>query len=72
MRWDEAWLAHVAETKGKEEVLKIKRRKFGRFIGLRGCETPVEEVDALARWSRNRDEARAKTGTWDYWGRGRS
>jgi hypothetical protein len=23
--------------------LDIKRRKFGKFIGLRGCETPVWE-----------------------------
>lgn len=72
MRWDEAWLAHVRETKGKDEVLRMKRRKFGRFIGLRVCETPVEELDALARWKRLREESRAKTETWDYWGRGRS
>jgi len=42
MGWDKEFLEDkdVADT----ERVAIKRRKFGKFIGLRGCETPVQEV----------------------------
>lgn len=29
----------------KDVDLATKRRRFGRFIGLRGCESPVEDID---------------------------
>lgn len=35
-----AWLGAVGEN---ETDLRTKRRRFGRFIGLRGCESPVGE-----------------------------
>lgn len=47
------------ETAGIEE----KRRRFGRFVGLRGCESPTGEGVALwgevemERWVRARVEA---------------
>ncbi|KAI0383828.1 hypothetical protein F5Y04DRAFT_249795 [Hypomontagnella monticulosa] len=42
-------------------TLEEKRRRIGRFIGLRGCETPIrvtseEEILDRARQARSRDE----------------
>ncbi|KAI9891009.1 MAG: hypothetical protein M1814_003360 [Vezdaea aestivalis] len=31
------------------EILEVKRRRWGRFMGLRGCESPVRDVDIEAR-----------------------
>lgn len=31
----------VEGEKGREVDLATKRRRFGRFIGLRGCESPI-------------------------------
>ena len=66
--------AHAASTnavdqpcsEGFEEVmLKTKRRRWGRFIGLRGCESPVEEESQEAvmermerEWVRQRERLR--------------
>jgi hypothetical protein len=33
------------------ERIAIKRRKFGKFIGLMDCETPVEEIGGRLRAS---------------------
>ncbi|KEQ92039.1 hypothetical protein AUEXF2481DRAFT_91639 [Aureobasidium subglaciale EXF-2481] len=33
------------------ERISIKRRKFGKFIGLMNCETPVEEIEGRLRAS---------------------
>jgi hypothetical protein len=33
------------------ERIAIKRRKFGKFIGLMNCETPVEEIEGRLRAS---------------------
>lgn len=46
-------------------TLTDKRRKFGRFIGLRGCDTPIrikteEEIMEEARMARLRDERENK------------
>ncbi|KAF2836588.1 hypothetical protein M501DRAFT_996796 [Patellaria atrata CBS 101060] len=61
MRWDKAFLSPSNEkSEGgangeeywrltKSQRLWIKRRKFGKFIGLRGCETPVEEIKMRVR-----------------------
>lgn len=70
MAWDPDFLAHMGETQGSEARIKIKRRKFGKFIGLRGCETPVEEVDERSRWLRRREDMMLKTEGIGYWGRG--
>ena len=42
MGWDQEYFAAL-QTPVR---IAIKRRKFGKFIGLRGCETPVTETDA--------------------------
>ncbi|KAK3048538.1 hypothetical protein LTS18_012929 [Coniosporium uncinatum] len=34
----------------KIERLAVKRRKFGKFIGLRGCETPALEAERYMLW----------------------
>ncbi|KAL9093849.1 MAG: hypothetical protein Q9165_003772 [Trypethelium subeluteriae] len=46
MNWDAAFFARQAGTGvlSDEKRVEIKRRKLGKFIGIRGCETPVEEV----------------------------
>lgn len=42
MGWDKEFLEDEELT--QSERVAIKRRKLGKFIGLRGCETPVQEV----------------------------
>jgi hypothetical protein len=39
---------------GKELTLEEKRRKIGRFIGLRGCESPVKSEEETMRGMRER------------------
>ena len=68
MRWDEGWLESLDDV---ERRVWIKRRKFGRFIGLRGCATPREEGEERERWRRRREAGRAKVEGWDYCGRTR-
>ena len=34
---------------GQELELEAKRRKIGRFIGLRGCESPVKSEEEIMR-----------------------
>lgn len=46
MNWDKEFLQCLPV----EERLAIKRRMFGKFIGLRGCETPVEEFEKRVRF----------------------
>ena len=63
----------------EETDLETKRRRWGRFIGLRGCDTPVvsDEERAMQRemeermereWrrglERERDEARLRDKAW--------
>lgn len=44
-----------------DAILEEKRRRIGRFIGLRGCESPVvvrteEDIEREARRARDQDE----------------
>jgi hypothetical protein len=43
------WTAHYPKPMNWREGLTIdeKRRKFGRFMGLRGCESPVKTEEEL-------------------------
>lgn len=44
-----AWVSAVEEKDAEhaQDVdLETKRRRWGRFVGLRGCETPTEEKEA--------------------------
>jgi len=63
-----AWVHPRANGKrtryGSEELmdvdLKTKRRRFGRFIGLRGCESPIElqvEVDSESGYESGYEDA---------------
>ncbi|KAI1615036.1 hypothetical protein EDD37DRAFT_630115 [Exophiala viscosa] len=61
--------------------LETKRRRFGRFIGLRGCESPTatspqERPDELARrmereWRRALERAQDEENAWEKSWRGR-
>lgn len=52
----QAWLG----TDGSGQVdLSTKRRRFGRFIGLRGCESPVRDRAPETAWSSSK-KAKAK------------
>ena len=42
MGWDKAFFARLVNNPAKR--VEIKRRKFGKFIGIKGCETPTEEI----------------------------
>ena len=61
MDWDHEFFEHVGQTRGPQAKLDIKRRKIGRFIGLRGCDTPVEEVDERNKWYEKRDRMAVKS-----------
>jgi len=59
MNWDRDFLtaphAEMSEEEREaclpaEERLAIKRRMFGKFIGLRGCETPVTEMEKRVKF----------------------
>ena len=69
MNWDSEFLAHVAETQGSEASIYMKRRKFGKFIGLRGCETPVEELQQLDKWLKKKEEMAMKMDDAAFWGK---
>lgn len=65
MNWDKEFLAQphllmsVEEQKeclSSEERLAIKRRMFGKFIGLKGCDTPVEEMEKRVKFLEGRIE----------------
>lgn len=56
-------------------TLDTKRRRFGRFIGLRGCESPVDasgqremeermEREWQRQLERRRDEERMREKSW--------
>lgn len=50
---------HGEETRAEEKVsLETKRRRWGRFLGLRGCESPVREGVDLAEVERREQEMR--------------
>lgn len=69
MNWDTEFFAHLKEVNGAERMINVKRRKFGKFIGLRGCETPVEELEEKNRWLRRREELALKSSDAAFWGR---
>lgn len=66
MRWDDEWLAEKLDC---TQRVNIKRRKVGRFIGLRSCETPIEEVEEYAKWKTRKEEAKIKGDDFAFWGR---
>ena len=76
-----AWVSvnEEEDTEPAAEVdLETKRRRWGRFVGLRGCETPTEEreegrdmEERMEReWrralERARDEERLKEKGWRF------
>lgn len=61
MNWDAEFLRHISDIKGDEACIRIKRRKVGKFIGLRGCDTPIEEIDLKAQWERARASVAIKS-----------
>ncbi|KAE9968161.1 hypothetical protein EG328_007722 [Venturia inaequalis] len=65
MNWDSKWLKRPDGTESPrelkqlptdEERLSMKRRRVGRFIGLRGCQTPSFEVAKRLEWLEGRLE----------------
>lgn len=59
MNWDNQWLRRPDEMTDPrelkqlptdEERLSMKRRRIGKFIGLRGCQTPSYEVEKRFEW----------------------
>lgn len=61
MEWDADFLEWLGESRGSNYRVRSKKRKFGRFIGLLGCETPVEEVDDKNEFLREKDRVRIKS-----------
>jgi hypothetical protein len=49
-RTPSVWSAHYPcpVTWGGDLTLEEKRRKIGRFIGLRGCESPIKTEEMIA------------------------
>jgi hypothetical protein len=70
MRWDSQFLAkpdhlrmsegEIAELLNDGERLGVKRRMLGRFIGLKGCETPIGEVRRRIKFFEDRLERSIK------------
>jgi hypothetical protein len=65
MNWDNPWLRRPDDTTDpkelerlptNEERLVMKRRRVGKFIGLRGCQTPSYEVVKRFEWLEGRFE----------------
>lgn len=65
MNWDNQWLSRPDERTSPrelrqlltdEERLAMKRRRVGKFIGLRGCQTPSYEVNKRFEWLEGRFE----------------
>lgn len=48
---------------GKKVSLETKRRRWGRFLGLQGCESPVEKVKNGERKASNREEGEETSDT---------
>ncbi|CAD6448189.1 4426f4e0-653f-4f24-a2b9-b524b47cdbd7 [Sclerotinia trifoliorum] len=44
--------------------LEVKRMRLGRFIGLKGCESPVETVEEIESRVRSERAKRAEEETW--------
>lgn len=55
------WDVHYFDTLDIVKRVAVKRRKFGKFIGLRGCQTPTEELAARLELleTRTREAAQA-------------
>lgn len=60
MRQSEQRRSSVSKRLSKKERMRIKRRKFGKFIGLRGMDTPIEEIAGRLQASLDRAVERAK------------
>lgn len=69
MDWDDEFIEHIGQIQGHQAKHDIKRRKIGRFIGLRGCDTPTEEQEEHERWLRKKEDLAIKVGDVGYWGR---
>ena len=56
----------MTEERKKGEVgVAEKRRRFGRFVGLRGCESPTAVMTPrMAEVRRREEEARAEIERW--------
>ena len=68
--WNHEFLQHLGSGHGDEHRCGVKRRKIGRFIGLRGCETPLEESDEFERWMARREKMFVKSaGDFAFHGR---
>jgi hypothetical protein len=72
-RTPSVWSAHYPcpVIWGRDLSLEEKRRKIGRFIGLRGCESPVESEEDILRRVRDRGirEEEEEEGVWRRKGR---
>lgn len=71
--WLPASSSNVVGSRRPTVTLDTKRRRFGRFIGLRGCESPVDgqremeermDRDWQRQLERRRDEERMREKTW--------
>jgi hypothetical protein len=65
MNWDNLWLRRPDEKTDPREIMQLptdkerlimKRRRVGKFIGLRGCQTPNHEVLKRFEWLEGRFE----------------
>jgi hypothetical protein len=56
MNWDPQWLDSLPQ----EERCRIKKRKIGKFIGLRGCDTPSHEYTQRIQFLEQRMEKKVK------------
>jgi len=69
MNWDDEFLTWVGHETGDEERVRRKRRKVGKFIGLRDCHSPVEEADEQERFERRRRDRMLKGDDMAFFGR---
>ncbi|KAF2088243.1 hypothetical protein K490DRAFT_40170 [Saccharata proteae CBS 121410] len=72
MDWDADFMAEAPMTDAQR--VQVKRRKFGKFIGLRGCDTPLSEVEMRLETTQARlrrivaeEEAKEKTMPMRRW-----
>lgn len=59
-RWQRMEALEREAGVGVAERVQGKRRRFGRFIGLRGCESPVGGEEEVRRWVEGEMERRAR------------
>jgi hypothetical protein len=71
MNWDPEFLSRPKLEMSKEERekclsdeerLAIKRRMFGKFVGLRGCETPITEMEKRVKFIESKVERAIRRG----------